>query len=99
MAGKRARRSKPPRPIAAASFAELIQSIRGDVSLEKFARRLGISRANLCDVERGRKGVSAERASRWARVLGYTEALFVQHAIQAELDAAGLKLLVRIEAA
>jgi hypothetical protein len=43
--------------------------------------------------------VSAERAARWARILGYPEALFVKLAMQAELDAAGIKLKIDIKAA
>jgi plasmid maintenance system antidote protein VapI len=69
------------------------------VSLEAFAKRLGISRANLCDIEQERKRVSPERAARWARLLGYSETQFVRLAIQADLDAAGLKYRVEIAAA
>ena len=43
--------------------------------------------------------MSPERAARWARILGYPESVLVQLAIQAELDAAGLKYRVEIEAA
>jgi hypothetical protein len=45
------------------------------------------------------RGVSAERAARWARILGYLEALFVKLAMQAELDAAGIKLKIDVKAA
>jgi len=43
--------------------------------------------------------VSPERAAKWAKALGYPEALFVKLAVQSELDAAGLKYRVEIEAA
>lgn len=96
MAVTRTRRGSEP-----ASLPSLIRSSREreGASLEAFAQRLGISRANLCDIEQGRKRVSAERASRWARVLGHSEALCVQLAIQAELDAAGLRFRVEVQAA
>jgi hypothetical protein len=43
--------------------------------------------------------VSPERAAKWARLLGYPESVLVQLALQAELDAAGLRYTVVIEAA
>ena len=58
-----------------------------------------MSKSHLCDVEKGRKTVSPERAAKWARVLGYPESVFVRLAIQGELDAAGLRYEVEIEAA
>lgn len=81
------------------TFAMMLRSIRecDEITLEKFAKRLGISRAALCDIEHGRKGVSPERAARWARVLGYSEPQFVGLALQANLDAVGLKYKVTIE--
>ena len=63
------------------------------------AKKLGVSKSHLCDVEKGRKTVSPVRAAKWARILGYPESVLVQLAIQAELDAAGLKYKVEIEAA
>jgi len=51
------------------------------------------------DVEKGRRGVSAERAARWARELGAPVHTFVKLALQAELDAAGLNYRVEISAA
>jgi transcriptional regulator with XRE-family HTH domain len=70
-----------------------------ELSQDACARRLGISKSHLCDIEKGRKSVSPERAARWARLLGYPEPTFVRLAIQAGLDAAGLKHQVDIRAA
>lgn len=83
------------------TFGDVINSTRlGEgLSLAAFASRLGVSRAYLCDVEKGRRSVSVERAAAWARALGYLERQYVALALQAELDAAGLKLRVRVEAA
>jgi hypothetical protein len=58
-----------------------------------------VSRAYLCDVEKGRRAVSVERAAEWARKLGYLQAQYVALALQAEVNAAGLKLRVSVEAA
>ena len=64
-----------------------------------FARRLGISKAHVCDIEKGRKTVSPERAARFARLLGYGQKQFVRLALQDQLSRAGLKFRVEINAA
>jgi len=83
------------------SLGNAIESVRKseDLTQDECARRLGISKSHLCDIEKGRKTVSPERAAKWARVLGYPESVFVRLAIQGELDAAGLRYKVEIEAA
>ena len=83
------------------TLGKVMQGVREgeELTLESFAKKLGVSLQNLCDIEKGRKGVSPERAARWARQLGYPEAQWVRLALQAELDAAGLKYRVEIAAA
>lgn len=83
------------------SLGKAIESVRKseDISQDECARRLGVSKSHLCDVEKGRKTVSPERAAKWARSLGYPESVFIRLAIQGELDAAGLRYKVEIEAA
>ncbi len=83
------------------TFGGMLRTIRecDELTLAAFARKLAISRANLCDIEHGRKGVSVERAAKWARLLGYQERQFVALALQAELDTAGLKYSVELKAA
>ena len=82
-------------------LGKAIESVRkcDGLTLDNCARKLGISKSHLCDVEKGRKTVSPARAAKWSRILGYSESVFVQLAIQAELDAAGLKYSVNISAA
>lgn len=79
----------------------LLRSIRDTdgYTLDSMAKKLAISRANLCDIEKGRKGVSLPRAAKWAIALGYSEGQFVALALQAEVDAAGLKYSVEVNAA
>ena len=43
--------------------------------------------------------MSIERAARWAKLLGYPVDQFVQLAVQAEVNAAGLKMRISVEAA
>jgi transcriptional regulator with XRE-family HTH domain len=83
------------------TIGKVLQGVREgeELTLETFAKKLGVSRQNLCDIEKGRKGLSPARAARWARLLGYPEAQWVRLALQAELDAAGLKYRVEIAAA
>ncbi len=83
------------------TLGRAIESLRKvqELSQDECARKLGVSKSHLCDVEKGRKTVSPERAAKWARALGYPESVLVRLAIQGELDAAGLKYKVEIEAA
>ena len=83
------------------TLGRAIESIRKseELSQDECARKLGVSKSHLCDVEKGRKTVSSERAAKWARILGYPESVLVRLALQGELDAAGLKYRVDIKAA
>lgn len=75
------------------------QRVGDEESLAAYAKRLGVSSGHLCDIEKDRRTVSPERAARWARTLGYSEAQFVRLALQAAVDAAGIKLKVSVEKA
>ena len=104
MAQKSTRKSKAMRALerlnrGPLTFAQALAAVRkcDDLSQDECARKLGISKSHLCDVEKGRKTVSLARAAKWAAVLGYSEAVFVELAMQAELDAAGLEYRVSIE--
>jgi transcriptional regulator with XRE-family HTH domain len=83
------------------TFGRALEAVRKGASLtqDECAHQLGVSKSHLCDVEKGRKTVSPERAARWARVLGYPESVFVRLAIQGALDAAGLKYRVELDVA
>ena len=83
------------------TFGRHLSAIRkGEkVTLDVFAKQLGISRQHLCDIEKGRRTVSLERAAKWARQLGYSETLFVRLALQDMVEQAGLNMKVSIEAA
>lgn len=83
------------------TFPELLSSIRlgEEMSYADFAAQLGISRSHLCDIEKGRKAVSLERAIEFAEILGYSKDQFARLALQTQVNNAGLKFKVRIEAA
>lgn len=75
-----------------------IQSIREGEGLSQvaFARKLGISRSHLCDIEKGRKPVSAAKAAKMARKLGHSEKQFVLLALQDSMTRAGLDYQISI---
>ncbi len=81
-------------------LGDLIVSIRQgeNDSRAALARRLGISGAHLCDIEKGRKTLSPARAAEFARILGYGEAQFVRLTLQAQVEEAGLDLTVHVDA-
>jgi plasmid maintenance system antidote protein VapI len=76
----------------------LLESIRlsEEMSQATFAKKLGISSSHLCDIEKGRKVVSPERAARFAKVLGKSREQFVRLSLQEMVDEAGLKMRVEV---
>ena len=83
------------------SLAKTLVAIRitDEYSLTSFAKKLGISKQTLCDVEKGRTLVSPERARRFAKKLGYSEKVFVTLAVQDLLAKSGMNYRVELEAA
>jgi len=55
--------------------------------------------ANVCDIEKGRKGVSPEKAEQIAKAIGVPPALLVRLSIEESLRAAGLKYIVEVKPA
>jgi transcriptional regulator with XRE-family HTH domain len=83
------------------TFGEALEAVREREALSQvdLAERMGISRSHLCDLEKGRKLVSPGLAAEYARVLRHSESQFVRLALQDQLARAGLKLVVRVDAA
>jgi len=78
----------------------LIEALRlcEEMSQTAFAKQLKISPSHLCDIEKGRKIVSPERAVRFAKILGHSPEQFLQLALQSQVDQAKLKYKVKLEA-
>jgi transcriptional regulator with XRE-family HTH domain len=77
----------------------LLESIRvgEEMSQATFAKKLGVSPSHLCDIEKGRKVISPERAARFAKILGRSREQFVRLSLQELVDEAGLKMKVNVE--
>ena len=78
------------------SFMESIR-LGEDESLVEFAKRLDMSRSHLCNIEKGRKSVSAANSAEYAETLGYSKEQFVRLALQDEINRSGLKMKVKVE--
>lgn len=83
------------------TMAKLLRSYRTrmDISQVNFAKKLKISKANLCDIEKGRKLISIERAAKFAKILKDIELLYVQVALDDQLRAACLNYEVQLKKA
>jgi transcriptional regulator with XRE-family HTH domain len=83
------------------TIGTLILAIRQgeELSQASFAALLGVTRSHLCDIEKGRKVISAGRAAKFASILGYSTEQFVALALQDEVNRAGLRLIVDVKAA
>ena len=68
-----------------------------EFSQKEFANTLGISAANLCDIEKGRKGVSIFRAIEIAKAIGYSPTILLQLALQEQMESSGLDYMVEVK--
>lgn len=80
------------------SFGNLLESIRlsEEISQVDFSKKLSISKAHLCDLERGRRAVSVARAAKFAKILGFSPERFVKLVFQGELDRERIALVVEV---
>lgn len=83
------------------TLAMFLSSWRESLGLSQvaFAEKLGISAANLCDIEKGRQLVSPKKAAQIAKKIGYSETVLVELVINEQLAAEGLKFRVKAEVA
>jgi transcriptional regulator with XRE-family HTH domain len=83
------------------SFGDLLSTFRmcDEMSQAEFADVLGASELYLRDIESGHEVVGADTAAAWAATIGYPGTVFVERALQDQLDRAGLKMNVHVEAA
>lgn len=89
------------RRLGALTIGEFLHTWRTseEASLKDFGKLVGMSVANVCDIEKGRKGVSPEKAEQIAKAIGVPPALLVRLSIEESLRAAGLKYSVEVKPA
>ena len=80
------------------TFGRLLCAIRmGEgISQVDFAKKLRISKAQLCDIEKDRRAVSPLRATNWAKKLGYSPEQFLELALQTSLNKDGIRYRVKV---
>ena len=78
------------------SVGKALQAIRmaDEITLTAFAKKLGISKQTLYDVETERTLVSPHRAARFAKKLGHSVKVFVRLALEDLLKKEGLRYRV-----
>lgn len=83
------------------TFGRMIESIRksDEISQVGLALKMKISKAHLCDIEKGRRTVTLSRAIQFAKVLGYSTTQFAAKALEDQAREVGLKVRITVEAA
>lgn len=81
------------------TFATFMLGIRTtlDLTQVQMAKKLGISKASLCEIEKGRTLVSASAAVRYAKKAGFSITVALEACLQDQLRKANIKKRVRIE--
>ena len=81
------------------TFGQMLAALREceEISQKDMAERLGTTCAKLCDIEKGRRFISVERAVDWARRLSHSEYLFVSLLLEDQVRKSGLSVKVRLE--
>ena len=85
-------------PVTLGGFLEAVR-LGEELTHPELAKKLKISKSHLNDIEKGRKAVSPDRAARFAKVLGYSQARMVKLALQDLVNRSRLKLHVDVKAA
>ncbi len=80
------------------TFATFMLGIRTtlDLSQVEMAKKLGISKAALCEIEKGRTFVSAQAAVRYAKKAGFSQTVALEACLQDQLRKAHIKKRVKI---
>ena len=81
------------------SFGDLIKSLRlaEELTQVEMAKKLKVSKQELCDIEKGRKFISVERAVYFAKKLKHSDKLFAKYVIEDQLRKSGLNLKVHFD--
>ncbi len=100
MSTKRKLTVKLKRRLGPITFGMFLRSARlsREMSQAEMARFLGISRASVCDMEKGRQLVSPALAARIANKVGMSVQIAVAACLQDQVKKAKLDLIVNLKA-
>ena len=93
--GARERLEKRFGPLTFALFMRAARTMM-DLTQEEMGKKLGISRANVCDIEKGRQLVSVEFAVKVAKKAQISEALAVKACLEDQIRKTGLDLKIQV---
>lgn len=81
------------------TFATFMVGSRTTLNLTQveMSKKLGISKAALCEIEKGRTLVSPEAAARYAKKAGFSDTVALEACFQDQLRKAKIKKRVKIE--
>lgn len=91
-------KSKFEKDVGPLSFAMFLRVARNTLGLtqQEMGKKLGISRANVCDIEKGRQLVSAELAIKIAKKTGLSEKTALKACLQDQVCKAGSEAKVAV---
>ncbi len=83
------------------TFGKMIYAIRkcDEISQTALAKKMKMSKAHLCDIEKSRRYPSIEKAIEFANVMGYSPEYFVAKLLEEQTSAAGFKVKIILKAA
>ena len=91
-------KAKFEKDVGPLTFALFMRVSRNSLGLtqEQFGKKVGLSRANICDIEKGRQLVSTELAVKIARKVGLPEKIALQTCLQDQVYKAGSEATVAV---
>jgi DNA-binding XRE family transcriptional regulator len=91
-------KSKLKKEVGPLSFGLFMRVSRTSLGLtqEELAKRLGLTRGNVCDIEKGRQLVSTDLALKVARKAGLPEKLALKACLQDQVRKAGSEAKVEV---
>lgn len=81
------------------TFALFVRAARTQLELSQteMAKKLGMARGTLCDIEKGRQGVSVTLAVKIARKAGLSQEMAVEYCLKDQLARAKIPMDVTIK--
>lgn len=82
-------------------FGSLLNSLRlcDEVTQTDLARKAGVSRSLICDIEKGRRYATIGQAAKFAKIMGYPPESFISVLFQEQLRRANLRYKVTVSQA